>query len=85
MNRVGRPKSRMTPQWEKVLRFIKAYMVLHGVSPSYEVIAKSLGMKAKSNAHRMVGRLMEEGYLEMSRKHRGVKVVDRSVREVSAL
>ena len=82
---MGRPRSRMTPQWEKVLRFVKAYVRLHGVAPSYEVIAKSLGMKAKSNAFRIVRRLEEEGHLEVRGGYRGIRVVDRSVKEIEAL
>lgn len=81
-----RPKSSMTPQWEMVLRFIRAYIRIHGVSPSYEVTAKGLGMKSRSNIHRIVHRLRVEGHLEVApRKFRGIKVRDRSVREVLAL
>ena len=81
-----RPKQRMTPQWEKILRFIRAYTRLHGVSPSYAVLASSFGMKSRSNMHRMVKRLEEEGHLEIRPgKIYGVRVVDRSVREVASL
>ena len=83
---MGRPKARMTGQWETVLRFIKAYSRLHGVSPSYDVLAKSLGLKSRSNMHRIVKRLEEEGHVERRpRKFHGVKVVDRSVKEVLSL
>lgn len=79
-------KRAMTVRWERVLRFIVAYMKLHGVSPTYAVIAESFGMKSRSNIHRMVIRLEQEGHLcRKPRKFNGVKVVDRSVREVSAL
>lgn len=76
----------MTPQWELVLRFIKAYIRMHGVSPSYDVLARGIGMKSRSNVHRMVKRLEEEGHLERKpRKFYGVKVVDRSVKDVLSL
>jgi repressor LexA len=76
----------MTDNWEKVLKFIKAYIRLHGVSPSYDVMAKSLGMKSRSNMHRIVKRLEEEGHLQKKpRKFYGVKVVDRSVKDVLSL
>lgn len=76
----------MTDNWEKVLRFIRAYIRLHGVSPSYAVLAQSFGMKSRSNMHRMVKRLEEEGHLERKpRKFYGVKVVDRSVKDVASL
>ena len=79
-------RKRMTENWERVLRFIRAYIKLHGVSPSYAVMAEGLGMKSRANMHRMVKRLEEEGHLQRKpRKFYGVKVVDRSVREVASL
>lgn len=78
-----RPKASMTPRWEMVLRFLKAYRKLHGVSPSYQVLADGVGLKSKSNVHRMMKRLEEEGYVVRSRKFYGVK--DRSVEEVLSL
>ena len=79
-------RKRMTDNWEKVLRFIRAYIKLHGVSPSYGVMAEGLGMKSRANMHRIVKRLEEEGHLQRRpNKIYGVKVVDRSVREVASL
>lgn len=76
----------MTDKWEKVLRFIRAYIKIHGVSPSYGVMAEGLGMKSRANMHRIVKRLEEEGHLQRRpNKIYGVKVVDRSVREVASL
>lgn len=76
----------MTGKWEMVLRFIKAYYKIHGATPSYEVMAKALGMKSKSNMHRIVKRLEEEGHLsKRPHKYYGIKVVDRSVMEISRL
>lgn len=81
-----RTKASMTPQWDKVLRFIKAYVKLHGVSPSYRVLAHGLGMKSKANVFRIVRRLEEEGHLEVKPgKFHGVKVKDRSIAEVLSL
>lgn len=81
-----RRKQRMTDRWEKVLRFIRAYIKLHGVSPSYAVMAESLGMKSRANMHRIVKRLEEEGHLQRKpNKFYGLRVVDRSVREVTSL
>jgi SOS-response transcriptional repressor LexA len=77
---------KMTRQWERVMRFIRAYIRIHGVSPSYGVLAEGLGLKSRSNMHRIVTRLEEEGYLEKKpRKFYGVKVVDRSVKDVLSL
>jgi SOS-response transcriptional repressor LexA len=81
-----RRKQRMTQKWEMVLRFIRAYIKLHGVSPSYGVMAEGLGLKSRANMHRIVKRLEEEGHLQRRpNKIYGVKVVDRSVREVASL
>jgi len=76
----------MTTRWEKVLAFIKAYVKIHGAPPSYEIIAKGLGMRSRSNMHRIVHRLEEEGLLETKpRKFLSIRVRDRSVQEISAL
>lgn len=81
-----RPKAAMTPRWEKVLGFIRGYIKIHGVSPSYEVMAKAFGMKSRSNMHRIVQRLKQEGHLEIRpHKYHGVKVRDKSVEEVLSL
>jgi repressor LexA len=81
-----RPKARMTDKWQTVLQFINAYIRLHGVSPSYAVMAKGLGMKSRSNMHRIVRRLEDEGLLSRKpRKFNGVKVIDRSVMDVVSL
>jgi len=81
-----RQKVSMTGRWEKVLRFIQAYIQLHGVSPSYDVMAKGLGLRSRSNMHRIVKRLEEEGHLQTKpRKYYGIKMVDKSVKEVVSL
>ena len=81
-----RPRAVMTPKWELVLDFIRAYIKLHGVSPSYEVMAKGLGLRSRANMHRIVRRLSEEGHLDVRpRRVYGVKVRDRSVEKVLGL
>ena len=81
-----RPKAKMTDKWEMVLRFIKAYIKIHGAPPSYEILASGLGMRSRSNMHRIVRRLKEEGMLETRpRKFLSIKVVDRTVKEISKL
>ena len=76
----------MKAREQAILEFIKAYMKLHGVSPSYEVIAHAVGLKSKSNIHRFVHKLESMGYLRIKPyKFRSIKVIDRSVSEVSAL
>lgn len=76
----------MSPKALLVLDFIKAYIKKHGVSPSYEVMAKAFGMTAKSNMHRLVGLLERGGYVRVNKKKfYGIKVVDRSVDDVVKL
>lgn len=76
----------MTKKRKLVLEFIKAYTRMHGVSPSYEVIAKSLGLKSKSNIHRIVHRLKDDGFLTVrAYKFHSVKLVDQSVKEIISL
>lgn len=76
----------MTPQRQLVLDFIKAYMRLHGISPSYETIAKGLGLKGKGNIHRIIHRLQDDGHLTVTpHKFRSVKIRDKSIRDVASL
>jgi repressor LexA len=72
-----RPKATLTKRWKTVLDFIRAYSKIHGVAPSYDTIALGLGMKSRSNIHRMVKRMEEEGLLVREpRKFYALRVVD---------
>ena len=83
---MGRKRSKMTGRWKLVLEFIQAYIKMYGVPPSYTIMAKGLGMRSRSNMHRIVHRLEEEGLLETKpRKYLSIRVVDRSVKEISKL
>jgi len=76
----------MSKRRQLVLDFIRAYIRLHGVPPSYEVIAKGIGLSSKSNVHRIVHRLKEDGHLTVRPyKFCSIKLVDTSVREVVRL
>ena len=76
----------MSKRRQLVLDFIRAYIRLHGVSPSYEVIAKGIGLKSKSNIHRIVHRLRADGHIVTKPyKFHAIKLVDASVREVVRL
>lgn len=76
----------MTERQELVLKFIKAYIRIHGASPSYEAIADGLKMRSKSNIHRIVHRLKQDGHLTLQPyKFHSIKVVDRSLDEVLSL
>ena len=76
----------MTKRRQLVLDFIRAYIRLHGVPPSYEVIAKGIGLKSKSNIHRIVHRLKADGHLVTKPyKFHAIRLVDQSVKELVRL
>ena len=76
----------MTERRKLVLEFIRAYVRLHGVPPSYEVIARGLGMKSKSNIHRIIHRLREDGHLTTRPyKFHSIKLVDTTAQSVMKL
>ena len=76
----------MSKRRQLVLDFIRAYIRLHGVPPSYEVIAKGIGLSSKSNVHRIVHRLKEDGHLTVRPyKFHSIKLVDISVKAVASL
>jgi repressor LexA len=76
----------MTKRRQLVLDFIRAYIRLHGIPPSYEVIAKGIGLKSKSNIHRIVHRLKADGHLVTKPyKFHAIRLVDSSARAVMSL
>ena len=76
----------MSKRRQLVLDFIRAYIRLHGVSPSYEVIARGIGLKSKSNIHRIIHRLKVDGHLETKPyKFHAIKLVDTSAKAMMRL
>jgi SOS-response transcriptional repressor LexA len=76
----------MTKRRQLVLDFIRAYIRIHNVSPSYEVIAKSIGLSSKSNIHRIVHRLKQDGFLDLRPyKFHSIKLADKSAMQISKL
>ena len=76
----------MTARDQLVFDFIKAYMRIHGIPPSYEVIAKGLGLRAKSNIHRIVHKLKDNGLIETKPyKFHAIRLVDKSAKEMASL
>jgi SOS-response transcriptional repressor LexA len=76
----------MTEKDQLILDFIKAYIKLHGVAPSYSVIARGVKKSSKSNIHRVVHKLIAEGKIIIKpHKARSIKVIDKSVKAVAAL
>ena len=76
----------MTERQRLVLEFIKTYIEMKGFAPSLQDIATGLGMKSRSNIHRIVHDLRRNGLLTV-RPHRvrTIRLEDRSAREVAAL
>jgi len=76
----------MTERQKLVLDFIQTFVKMRGFAPSYSEIAQGLGMRSKSNIHRLVHVLEERGLLQI-KPHmvRSLKVVDNTVKEVVRL
>lgn len=76
----------MTERQKLVLDFIQTFIKMKGFAPSYAEIAQGLGMRSKSNIHRLVHTLREKGLLQV-KPHmiRSLKVIDTSVDNVVKL
>jgi len=76
----------MTPKQKLVLDFIKTYIEIKGFAPSYANIAVGIGLKSKSNIHRLVHELRKQGHLDV-KPHlvRSVQLTPNTLEEVVAL
>ena len=76
----------MTPKQKLVLDFIKTYVEIKGFAPSYANIAQGIGLKSKSNIHRLVHELKKQGLLDL-KPHlvRSINVRESTVDEVASL
>jgi repressor LexA len=76
----------MTERQRLVLEFIETYIKMKGFAPSMQDIATGLGMKSRSNIHRVIHDLRRQGHLRLNpHKVRTVKLVDKSAKEMTAL
>ena len=67
-----------TPAQNKVLEFIRQYLLAQGHAPSLSAIADGLGLRAKSVVHRRVQALVEAGYLQVEPgRHHGITLTDK--------
>lgn len=65
----------MTRRQKELLGWILDFVKQHGMPPTYDEMAKGLGVKSRGNTHRMVKTLVDEGYLSyVPGKFRTVKV-----------
>ena len=66
----------MTEKQRLVLIFIAAYNKLKGFSPSMQDVATGMGLRSRSNMHRMIHSLIEQGYLGLNKsKARTVRLL----------
>lgn len=76
----------MTGRQRAVLEFIQAYIKMKGFAPSMQDIATGMGLKSRSNIHRIIHTLEESGLLVTTpHKVRTMKLRDRSVEKMLAL
>lgn len=54
----------MTLLERRLYDLIQVYWAEHGFSPSYEILAEGLGVRSKSNVHRLVHAMIAKGTLE---------------------
>jgi len=65
----------VTEKQQKVLNFIKTYIEMKGFPPSMQNIASGLGLKSRSNIHRIIHELKAQGLLGLEpNKVRTLKV-----------
>jgi len=66
----------LTKKLAAVLTFIERYIQDHGIAPTLDDIAASIGGTSAGNAHRAITQLVERGYVRrISGQHRGIEVI----------
>lgn len=92
--RFGKPKARparalksvdtragLTRGQRRALQIIKAYVVKHSYSPSYQELADALGLVSKSGVHRYVHGLVERGHISLiAGAHRAIALCEPAAR-----
>jgi repressor LexA len=61
----------LTEKQGALLAFIERFIVERGASPTYQEMAEHLDLKSKSGIHRMVGSLMDRGFIAKTTDKRG--------------
>lgn len=75
-----------TPSQDKVLQFIRQYLLQHGHAPSLSRIATGLGLRSKTVVHRHVQALVEAGYLQVEPgRHHGISLTGKTATETLSL
>ncbi len=66
----------LTHQQNRLLGYIRSEVAETGLPPTFEAMATAMRLKSKSGVHRMVGSLIERGYLEKAQGvSRGIRIV----------
>ena len=76
----------MTERQMEVLRYIEDFIRVKGFSPSYVDIANGLKLRSKSNIHRLVHSLKDQGFLKLDpHKVRTVEPIDKTIQKMISL
>ena len=67
----------VTEKQYALLQYIKDYMHLRPIAPSYEEMMDHLGMKSKSGIHQLLSALEERGHIKrMPNRARAIKILE---------
>ena len=73
----------LTDRQRRVLEFIQTYIKMKGFAPSMQDVATGMGLKSRSNIHRIVRYLEDNGLLTtVPHKFRTIKIRERSVEKM---
>ncbi|EDY86759.1 LexA repressor [gamma proteobacterium HTCC5015] len=64
---------------QAVYEFICQFILEQGQAPLLSEIGEGLGINSKGVVHRYLSALEEQGYIERSKRHRGIRVLDEQV------
>ena len=66
----------LTKKQYEVLNFINQKLKDDGFAPSYDEIGEAVGLKAKSNVHRLISALEERGFVRrIPHRARAIEVI----------
>ena len=70
----------LTPRQKSAMDFIRAFVDLHGFSPSVRAIARGIGAST-SSAYRLIEGLRERGAIHLvPNQHHGIRIVEAGMR-----
>ncbi|HBQ22292.1 MAG TPA: repressor LexA [Alphaproteobacteria bacterium] len=70
----------LTEKQQNLLTYIEAFLAEQGRPPSFEQMMAAMGLKSKSNIHRLIGALEERGYIKrLPNKARALEVLKSSI------